>query len=682
MCCCSSSIPRGIALIAEFTAGTIGNQPALLLYKPGTYNIKNAGTTVQLKVETAYPKTGTVAITVASPQRTQFPLALHVPSWCDDFEAVVHEQRYQGRSGSLLIIDRTWQPGDQVKIHMDMSFKVLDGGESYPDKMALQRGPQVLATDSTVSDNGGKLPSREWFGDQLYPIRGVTPGGMEQKLAMVPFAEAGQAWGDYEVWINKLTLSRNTRQLDPVGKVHIPIGIPNSLDSLKTFVEAEGNFSPGIGSYGIYFWVFDPARDRLTAPTSEEVQCTHGLVEDRLLIPWSQWSTGAVDVRTDVCAVKRVHAQGDVYLVGARAHLTNTGDQPKRVSLYVALRPLGPAGFDVQKLTVGSEGDALLADGHSALVANTRPSAAGVLPTDTIGNMALRGGIPKAQSSASEKGDCSGALRFELEIPAGRTETVELVCPVHPGRRAVRHQWTPRTTNYVDIAVPHSNADGIDIPDLGLDCYHGITAGDLFQQARDDWHRFYSRVALDLPEARWTNGFYVMLAHAGLCMNEGAADVAVLNYTVFNRDGMYIANMMQKAGLPRMSEAVIDYFLAHPFNGRPYPEADNPGQVLWSMGQHWKLTGDRIWLQGIYPSAKKIAEMIKYYRNTQGPYWVNLDSLEYGEALSQDERLELKPGRCDGFHPEYTEAFDIAGLRVVGDLAEAMGQAQEAQQWR
>ena len=31
-------------------------------------------------------------------------------------------------------------------------------------------------------------------------------------------------------------------QLDSRGKVHIPIGIANSLDTLKTFVEAEGIF--------------------------------------------------------------------------------------------------------------------------------------------------------------------------------------------------------------------------------------------------------------------------------------------------------------------------------------------------------------------------------------------------------------------------------------------------------
>ena len=212
--------------------------------------------------------------------------------------------------------------------------------------------------------------------------------------------------------------------------------------------------------------------------------------------------------------------------------------------------------------------------------------------------------------------------------------------------------------------------------------YRSIQASDLFDQARDDWRRFNSRVSLDLPDARWTNGFYAMLAHAGLCMNEGAADVAVLNYTVFNRDGMYIANMMQKAGLPRLSEEVIDYFLARPFNGRPFPESDNPGQVLWSIGQHWQLTRDRDWLQRIYPTAEKLTAMIDYYHTPPGPYWVNLNSLAFGEALPESERMELKPGRCDGFHPEYTEAFDIVGLRVVAELAQVLGQIQQAQQWQ
>src|SRR5580765_8089218 len=74
-------------------------------------------------------------------------------------------------------------------------------------------------------------------------------------------------------------------QLDPRGQIHIPIGSPNALDALKTFVEAEGSFSPGFGSYGVYFWLWDERK--LIAPTMDDVKCEHGLSDAGYLIPWS-----------------------------------------------------------------------------------------------------------------------------------------------------------------------------------------------------------------------------------------------------------------------------------------------------------------------------------------------------------------------------------------------------------
>jgi hypothetical protein len=112
------------------------------------------------------------------------------------------------------------------------------------------------------------------------------------------------------------------------------------------------------------------------------------------------------------------------------------------------------------------------------------------------------------------------------------------------------------------------------------------------------------------------------------------------------------------------------------------PEADNPGQILWIMGEHWKFTRNREWLTRVYPSAKKIGAMIRYYRTTPEPHWVADDSLEFGDALPETARKRLKPGACDGFHPEYTEAFDIAGLRALAALAGAAGEGTEAAAWR
>ena len=175
--------------------------------------------------------------------------------------------------------------------------------------------------------------------------------------------------------------------LDSRGKVHIPIGIANSLDTLKTFVEAEGNFSPGVGSYGVYFWIFDKTAGRLYAPTMDDVNCEHGLADGRHLIPWAKWSAGDITVKTEICQVKRRYSEQEIFVVGARVSLNNTSGETRDIGLYAALRPLGPAGFDVKELDVGGDSDALLVERHTAIAATEKPSQAGVLATDTIGDL-------------------------------------------------------------------------------------------------------------------------------------------------------------------------------------------------------------------------------------------------------------------------------------------------------
>ncbi|MEZ0264368.1 MAG: hypothetical protein ACAI43_06550, partial [Phycisphaerae bacterium] len=53
---------------------------------------------------------------------------------------------------------------------------------------------------------------------------------------------------------------------------------------------------------------------------------------------------------------------------------------------------------------------------------------------------------------------------------------------------------------------------------------------------------------------------------------------------------------------------------------------------------------------------------------TPEPHWVGMTSLDFGDAVPADQRKQLKPGSCDGHHPEYTEAFDVAGLDAAAEL--------------
>jgi hypothetical protein len=478
--------------------------------------------------------------------------------------------------------------------------------------------------------------------------------------------------------------------LDPRGKIHIPIGIANTVDTLKTFVEAEGVFSPGCASYGIYFWIYDPATGKLTAPTMDGVESQHGLNGVGHLIPWITWKAGDFSVREDVChtfqTMPRIGLPGQppsLHIVGTRVQIMNNSKDEKPLVLYAALRSLGPSGWPVKKLEVSADGSALLVDGHSALLAGTKPSLAGVLPTDTVGDLAMAGKMPDEKRAANEAGDCSGALRFDLKIPANQAATLGFICPVLAGRRAVGHQWDGKSKwAQFDEAVPNPENGGLPQPDPGLMFFKNLAAEQMFEKANDYWNDLSGRATLKLPDARWAECFAAITGHAALCMNEGAPDVAVVNYNVFNRDGVYVANILQKSAHPELAEQAIDYFIKHPFNGRVEPEADNPGQILWIMAQHWQFTQSKPWLKRIYPSAKKIAQMIQYYRTAPEPHWVNSKTLVFGEDLKPAARQQLKPGACDGFHPEYTEAFDLAGIRAAIQLAEASEAKEDVDAWK
>jgi len=481
--------------------------------------------------------------------------------------------------------------------------------------------------------------------------------------------------------------------LDPKGQVHVPIGIANAVDTLKTFVEAEGSFSPGFATYGIYFWLYDPTAKKLTAPTMHDVACQRGLLGTGYLMPWSKWSAGDVTVKSEVCQVERDSPAGKVQVVAAVVTVDNDGTKLAKLSLYAALRPLGAAGGPVRRLAVSPGGDALLVDGHPALVADadTKPSGAGVQAEDMVGEAALRGEMPTDQEAQSAAGNCSGALRFDLEVPASQSVRLGVICPVLPGRRAVGHDWDG-TSDWaqLDLARPNPAEGGQLQPDPGLEYYRRLKAGQLFEEATAYWKQLAGRVRLTLPDPRWAECFSAIVGHAAMEMNEGAPDVAVINYNVFNRDGVYVANIFQKSGNNELAAAAIDYFLAHPFNGRTRVEVDNPGQILWVMGEYWRFSRDKAWLERVYPSAAKIAAMIRYYRTTPGPHYVKATSLDFGDKLPPDQsgerpahrRQVLVPGSCDGRHPEYTEAFDIAGLYAAAMLAKAAGEDTDAVEWR
>lgn len=224
--CCQSSVPRGIAMVPYFTFGNLDNVPALMMYEPATYkeNItasNNKLISLGLQVESNFPESGDVSITVNTSQTATFPIVVRVPGWCSTYTATIGNKVYNGIPGQNLIINRKWKSGDKITVFFQIPVQIISGGKSYPDQIAFQRGPQVLAYDDSLNpeiiiDSEKKLlveiPEnrstdnmlpKQWIGKQLYQVN-VAGNNMNvetRHIILVPFADAGQTGGALKVWM-------------------------------------------------------------------------------------------------------------------------------------------------------------------------------------------------------------------------------------------------------------------------------------------------------------------------------------------------------------------------------------------------------------------------------------------------------------------------------------------------
>ncbi|MGE5647661.1 MAG: glycoside hydrolase family 127 protein [Acidobacteriota bacterium] len=214
--CCTSSVPRALVLIPAAAWGALRNGIAINLYVPGTVRIGD----VTVVSKTRYPVNGEVELELKTTKPARFPLSLRVPAWCKSFVATAGGKEWTGTPGTYLEIDRVWNNGDRVSIQMDMTTRLVPGAPTYPGYFAIERGPQVLAaderlneeevvwiagiSDANLRESTKPLPSY-WTGSQSYTVRGYVGNSKLGKkpitLTLVPFSDAGQAWGEYRVWL-------------------------------------------------------------------------------------------------------------------------------------------------------------------------------------------------------------------------------------------------------------------------------------------------------------------------------------------------------------------------------------------------------------------------------------------------------------------------------------------------
>jgi DUF1680 family protein len=100
---------------------------------------------LMLQQETSFPESDTTHLTIHVKQPTPLALKIRFPAWASGFSISVNgqAQSISTSAGSYVAIDRVWQDGDKVEIHVPMTLH-LEQLPSSPNIVAVLYGPIVL----------------------------------------------------------------------------------------------------------------------------------------------------------------------------------------------------------------------------------------------------------------------------------------------------------------------------------------------------------------------------------------------------------------------------------------------------------------------------------------------------------------------------------------------------------
>ncbi|MCD6359990.1 MAG: glycoside hydrolase family 127 protein [Armatimonadetes bacterium] len=156
--CCPPNIHRTLASLPGlmFSAGDEGLW--VHLYDACRASlVAPDGSTVELTVDTRYPWDGHIEIVLSPEKPGEFALHLRIPEWTGSAELSVNDEPpISPQPGSYHKLRRRWEPGDIVRLELDMSPRALVSHPRVAENRgcaALQRGPIVYCFES--ADNPG-----------------------------------------------------------------------------------------------------------------------------------------------------------------------------------------------------------------------------------------------------------------------------------------------------------------------------------------------------------------------------------------------------------------------------------------------------------------------------------------------------------------------------------------------
>ena len=178
--CCNLNGPMGLAYIPYVAVMEDGSGPVVNLYNAGSVNTRTpGGQPLHLTLDTEFPLSGKVVISISPEQKEKFTVKLRIPAWSKGTVLAVNGKRMEVTAGTYAAITRKWSKGDTVGLTFDMACRLVDAPHGTDpagdDFQAVVRGPIVLARDENIDARYAEPVKVQTRPDGTVDIRPVSP---------------------------------------------------------------------------------------------------------------------------------------------------------------------------------------------------------------------------------------------------------------------------------------------------------------------------------------------------------------------------------------------------------------------------------------------------------------------------------------------------------------------------
>jgi hypothetical protein len=438
-------------------------------------------------------------------------------------------------------------------------------------------------------------------------------------------------------------------------------------DEQESLINQEGMVEVSKGSFSIEPFLYSNGR----LISWSDVALAHSLRDGYLPIPSVDWRDGGLKLKV-TAFVAGTASDATLHL---RYRVRNERDEHEHVELFLVVRPfqVNPSWQSLNMVGGVSEIRDIVFDGRTVLV-NDRWRIVSPRPASRFGAVTFEGGplvdllasgeIPADISVHDPFGFASGVLHYDLELPAGAEDEVQLLVPYHENDKLTEVEGSR-----VEEVVARRQDD--------------VAQG---------WRRTLDRVELILPaaatklvETNKSSLAYMLINRDGPAIQPGSR-----NYSrSWIRDGAMSSAAFLEMGFTAEVRAFLEWFAVYQaMDGRvpccvdwrgadPVPEHDSYGQFIYAIAEYYRFTRDIGFVSEMWPHIVRAVDYIAGLRQQRtGDDYRHPERAAYYGLLP--ESISHEGYSAHPVHSYWDNFFTLRGLKDAAMLALVVGDGDNA----